>query len=245
MIWGSAVSVPAVSGGMLLLLSVLMMVVGYRLAKRERAPRWLLWMTGLGAALLPIAVVQAATFTVPFIFSNGTTADATQVNQNFAPIATAIDKLTKPVAVITECQYQTRDSLAQRNCAFGQGGAAVTNGSDSALVAPLQVPSGALITSVEVWVADTNASANISVCLWALFDDFGSFDTSIPCAVSSGTPGITKLTLIPSSPPATRQGGGKSYELFVFTRDNAGTVINWPTGFNLAARTAYVHYETP
>lgn len=45
------------------------------------------------AVLLVLSPVAASAVTIPFIFTNGTVADADQVNANFAALATAIDNI--------------------------------------------------------------------------------------------------------------------------------------------------------
>jgi hypothetical protein len=226
---------------MLLLLSVLLLVVGYRMGKRARAPRWLPWMTGLGAALLPTAVVRAATFTVPFVFSNGTVADATQMNQNMSTIAAEIDRLRKPVAVVTECEFRPRVGTAGYTCGFGQGGAFITDSSNGGLVGPVHVPQGATITSIDVFVNDTSATLDLHICPLAADDLLPGFNTSA-CVATSGMPGLSKLTLTPN----VIQGNGSGWELFAFVQDASNTTVGWPsTGTDLTVRNACVHYEVP
>jgi hypothetical protein len=241
MIWGRAsASVPALSGVALLLLSLLLLVIGYRLGKRQRAPRWLPWITGIGAALLPAAVVRATTFTVPFVFSNGTVADATQVNSNMSTIAAEIDRLRKQTAVVTECEFRPPSGTVGWSCGSGQGGAFITDGNAGGVTGPVHVPAGATITGVDVWVNDSSSTADLRVCLQAPFDSFGSYDLSVPCVTTSGTPGIVKLTIATS----VLHGSGESFELFMFSVNSMGTTVAWPS-FNHTVRTAYVHYEVP
>jgi len=240
MIWGTT-AVPALSSLALLLLSVLLLVIGYRMGKRQRAPRWLPWLTAIGAALLPVAVVRATTFTVPFTFANGTVADATQVNANMTTIATEIDRLRKQVSVVTECEFRPRIDPTGYNCFLGQSGANITDGSAGGLVGPVHVPQAATITSVEIWVNDTSSTADISLCLRGPFDSFGSNDLSIPCVRTTGSPGIVKLTI----PTSTVNGLGTSYELLALAVDGSGNGVGWPASAALTVRVAYVHYEVP
>jgi hypothetical protein len=242
MIWGRAsAAVPALSGGMLLLLSMSLMVLGYKLSRRERPPRWVPWMTGLGAALLPVALVRASTFTVPVAFTNGTVADANQVNQNFTAVAAEVDTLRKQTSVITESEYRPRDFTAQVSFGFNNGGAVLVGGTDNALIAPIHVPSGATITGVDVWVTDANSTGNLRACLFAMSDQ-SAYD-SFACVVSSGTPGPVKLSITPFSPSI--QGGTHAFQLGLFSITNAGAVMTWPTDNTLLARNAYVRYEVP
>jgi hypothetical protein len=240
MIWGGQQAVPALSGGMLLLLSLLLLVVGYRMGKRARAPRWLPWLTGLGAALLPTAVVRAATFTVPVVFSNGTIADAKQVNQDMSAIAAEIDSLRKPTAVVTECEFRPRIGTAGYVCGMGPGGAVITDGNNGGMVGPLHVPQGATITGVDIFVTDTSPTVDLQICMWAPLDSFGSYDMSVPCVTTSGAPGTTKLTIASTAV----QGNGEGFELIVSSRDAGNNPVAWPAN-NMAIRTAYVHYEVP
>jgi len=219
----------------------LLLVIGYRLGKRQRAPRWLPWITGIGAALLPAAVVRATTFTVPFVFSNGTVADATQVNANMSTIAAEIDRLRKQTAVITECEFGPSFGNVGWTCGSGPGGAYITDGTAGGLTSPVHVPAGATITGVDVWVNDS-AAAEMKVCLYGLFDSFGSYDLSIPCVQTSGTPGIVKLTI----PANVVHGSGTSYELFMTAVNPMGTTVGWPTlAGSFTVRSAYAHYEMP
>jgi hypothetical protein len=242
LIWGGEQhAVPAMSSWTLALLSLALLALGYRMGKRRRAPLWLPWATGVVAALLPVAIVRASTFTVPVPFSNGTVADATQVNQDLNAIAAEVDSLRKQTASISECEFVPRDSAAERQCGLGQGGASIVDGSLGVLIAPLHVPAGATITSVDVYVNDTNASANLGVCTWGLNDTGSTYDQTVPCATSTGAPGVTKLTVTTNRV----QGTAKNFELFVFAQDNVANLIGWPAGSTLSVRSAYAHYESP
>jgi hypothetical protein len=80
MVWGQAAAVPALSFWLALLLGVALAVVG---AKRMRgAPPRKVWIVGLLALLVPVSA-----WALPYTFTNGTVADATQVNANFAALA--------------------------------------------------------------------------------------------------------------------------------------------------------------
>jgi hypothetical protein len=242
MVWGGVHTVPALSTGMLIALAVLLLVIGYRMGRQRRAPRWLALVVGVGAALLPVAVVQATTFTVPFTFTNGSIADANQVNQNFSTVATEIDRLRKQTAVLGDCAFHPRISSVQWQCALGQGGASITNGGDITLSGPVDVPQGATITSIDAWVADTSATVDVQLCMRGVVDNQGFFDGGPACVSTSGTPGFTKLTLNAN----VLQGNGEAWELFFFTTDSTtGAFVNWPAGATITVRTAYIHYETP
>lgn len=80
MIWGQIVSVPALGFWGLLALGALLGIVGVRCLRGAR-PRTLGAMALALAILIPISVRA-----VPFTFTNGTLADANQVNANFAAV---------------------------------------------------------------------------------------------------------------------------------------------------------------
>jgi hypothetical protein len=246
MIWGKQASaaVPALPGGMLLLLAGLLLWVGYRMGRRQHAPRLMAVAIGFGLALVPIAIVHAtSTFGVPFSFTNGTVADATQVNQNFSALTAEINALRNQTSVLTDCDFGSRAGTLV-DCALGNGGASIVAPGDNALVSAVRVPQGATITSADVWVGDTNTSTNLRVCLWGMFDSSGGFDQSIPCAFSSGSGGIQKLTITPSG--GVVQGNNLSYEIVVFPSDSSGNIVSvWPTDVSLTVRSAYLHYQLP
>src|SRR5215831_994512 len=82
MLWGTAPSVPAVGVWLLLLLAAGLILFGVRrLGGRPRT-------MGLAALLLALAIpLTARALTLPFSFTNGTIADANQVNANFNALA--------------------------------------------------------------------------------------------------------------------------------------------------------------
>jgi hypothetical protein len=234
-------------GGMLLLLAGLLLFVGYRMGRRQRAPRWLACAIGLAVALVPIAVVRATTtFGVPFTFTNGTVADATQVNQNFSAVTTEINNLRNQTAVLVESDFRPRTSSEPVSFDLGNGGAFIsgTPNGDGTLTGAVRVPQGAVITSIDVWVTDLNSSVNVQACLWGLFDASGGYDESTPCATTTGAPGIIKTTVVPLSGGVV-QGTGLNYEVLVFSVDGSGTHIPWPTDGTITVRSAYVHYQVP
>jgi hypothetical protein len=82
LIWGHAASVPAVPLWGILLLFVALTIVGLRFVRAR--PRTI----GLAALALAFAIpLTARALSLPFTFTNGTVADATQVNADFAAIA--------------------------------------------------------------------------------------------------------------------------------------------------------------
>jgi hypothetical protein len=82
MLWGQtgSVPVPAVSFWMAVLLGLALAAVGVRRMRGSR-PRNV-WMVGVIAMLVPVTA-----WAIPFTFTNGTVADANQVNANFAALA--------------------------------------------------------------------------------------------------------------------------------------------------------------
>jgi hypothetical protein len=248
MTWGTQTiaAVPALPGGMLLLLGALLLLVGYRMGRRQRAPRWMALVVGLGVALVPLAIVHAtSTFGVPFTFTNGTVADASQMNQNFTAVANEINNLRNQTSVVTECEFRARTSTQAVHCGTGGGGAYLSAaGIDGTLVAAVHVPSGAIITSADVWVGDTNPSTDIQVCMTGLNDNFGAFDSiTFSCASTTGSPGIVKLTI--TTNVTVVQGNNKSFELNIFSNDTSGFGTSWPTDGSITVRSAYVHYQLP
>jgi len=82
MIWGSASAVPGLGFGATHLLGALLALVAVRFLPRMRP-----WPTALVVVVLALLVPLAAR-AVPFTFTNGTVADANQVNVNFAAVST-------------------------------------------------------------------------------------------------------------------------------------------------------------
>jgi hypothetical protein len=249
LIWGrnASAAVPALPGGALLLLAGLLLFVGYRIGRRRRAPRWMAAGIGIAVALLPIVVAHAtSTFGVPFTFTNGTVADATQVNQNFSAVATEINNLRNQTSVLTECDFRPYDSTIRSICGSGPGGAFIASGAFPAyLLASVRVPMGATISSADVWVGDINSSTNIKVCLEFLGDSLNTYDNSIPCASTSGAPGNVMLTITPPTPNFALQGSNGTFEFMIFATDNSGTNVSWPNDGTINVRSAYVHYQIP
>jgi hypothetical protein len=248
MIWGKQTTavVPGLPGAMLPLLAGLLLLVGYWMGRRQRAPRWMALGIGLVVALLPVAIVHAtSTFAVPNFFTNGTVADAAQVNANFIGVANEINALRNQTSVITDCDFRPRVSTQPVQCGAGNGGAAyIAGSSDNTLLAAARVPSGATITGADVWVTDTSSSTNLKVCLYSVTDGCCGYDpNAFTCAITNGTPGYVELTLAPTGTEI--QGDGVSFELNITSVDSSGSRANWPTDLSLAVRSAYVHYQLP
>jgi hypothetical protein len=239
MLWGTRASVPAMSMGSLVLLSVLLLAIGYWMGKRSRVPRWLPWVSGIAAALLPLAAARAANLVLPFTFTNGTVADANQVNQNFASVATQTDHLRQQVEVVNECAFQPREGADQRQCGFGNGGAFITTPSSSGgMVAPLYIPSGATITNIQAFVSDSSAAASLQICLLGITDS--SAYVLGGCLATTGSAGNTQINFNVN----VVQGNGVSYELRALSVDGTGTSIVWPSS-SIQVRSVYVRYEVP
>jgi hypothetical protein len=83
--WGSPVPIPLMSPGGLVLLVAIMLAIGV-LVKRGRGPRWATWTLSAVLLLIPIAA-YAGSISIPNTFTNGTTADADEVNENFDALA--------------------------------------------------------------------------------------------------------------------------------------------------------------
>ena len=83
MIWGGGgVQVPLLGPGGLVLM--VLAIVGAAIALRRRRPGWI--AACLAVALLPLAP-RASTIGVPYVFTNGTIANANDVNANFGTLA--------------------------------------------------------------------------------------------------------------------------------------------------------------
>jgi hypothetical protein len=253
MIWGRAsTAVPALPTGMLLLLGGLLLYVGYRMGRQKRASRLLAGMIGLGIALLPVAIVRATTvFGVLWTFTDGTVAEATQVNQNFQAVANEINNLRNQTAILTDCDFRPRVSASSTECGLSNGGTTIiTPGADGALIGAVRVPQNATITSVDVWVTDNSAAANLQACLAGMADAFGSYDFATPCVTTSGSAGIQKVTITALNGGVVQGGvqadqATETFEIFIFSNDNSGNSVSWPADFSLYVRSAYVHYQLP
>jgi len=79
-IWGSSTAVPASGFWSVLLLGIALGAVGVKVLKATRARTLAIFCAAL-AVLAPFSAKA-----LPFVFSNGTVADATQVNANFAAL---------------------------------------------------------------------------------------------------------------------------------------------------------------
>jgi hypothetical protein len=238
MVWGHLVSTPAMPGLFTLLLGVLLGLYGRRaLALGGRHRR-----SGIVAlGLLVLLASRVAYATVPFTFTNGTVADANQVNQNFAAHDTSINTLTSKVNAgavdIDESLFRARSGSAQVNFGFGNGGAAIVSGTDFELVAPVPIPDGAHLTSVTILVNDLDATNNIRACIQGieLTGGYGNFG----CVTTSGAAGIQTVTFTPT---ATPQGNGLFLQLVLTSIDGSGNFVAW-SGAVLFAGGARFNYS--
>jgi hypothetical protein len=90
MIWGGVAAVPAINSMALLALGAALGLIGRFMIKKGGFARL---SALLGLALLVISVpLTVRALSLPHIFSNGTVADAGQVNANFSSLAVAIDQ---------------------------------------------------------------------------------------------------------------------------------------------------------
>jgi hypothetical protein len=95
MIWGGTTAVPALSTWAAIVLGALLLAFGVR---RLRGPR----PRVVGALALALAVlVPLSARALPFVFANGTVADATQVNANFAALAGIAPTATSALVDLT------------------------------------------------------------------------------------------------------------------------------------------------
>src|SRR5262249_23524438 len=85
MVWGGATAVPGLGPWTAMLLGCLLGVVGVLALRSARK-------LGLVVTLLVLFVPIAALASVPFIFVNGTVADANQINRNFASLIPVVGK---------------------------------------------------------------------------------------------------------------------------------------------------------
>ena len=88
MIWGQAALVPATGRAGTLLLGLLLGAISLHLIRSGRHRRWGVGLVAFALVLIPLS---AGALALPFTFSNGTVADANQVNSNFDTVKTAIE----------------------------------------------------------------------------------------------------------------------------------------------------------
>jgi hypothetical protein len=246
MIWTAGKSVPAAPLWALVAFAVVLLIIGYRVGRRQRMSRGLAVTLAIIVALVPVAVVRAMPFTVPFSFVNGTVADANQLNANFTAVDSKIDSLRNQVAIIDGCEFRPRRSDVAWKCdnsqVFGSVdvGAGIGGGGDAFdnyLVAPVHVPKGATISRIDVHVYNQFATTTMTACLHArLNDSFTNVNATVSCVSSLGnaSSGFQTLTLTPSV--VQGDAAGTTYQILV-TSDAWATIGG--------VRVANVTYELP
>jgi hypothetical protein len=178
MIWGRASqAVPLLGPLGLLLLAMLLMLSGAILLRDPAARRRM----GKAMALL-VLLVPLSAFAVPFTFTNGTVADATQVNQNFTSLESRIAALE-----------------AKRTLAFAHVNANGSIDNDSGNITVSRIGAGTYCAAVSaatprVAVATLDSLANVG----------GSVQTGVFAA--SGCPAGAQQLLIITRPHG--QDGG-------------------------------------
>lgn len=247
MIWGSSAPVPSLPLLGLLLLAVTLAGLGmWRLRSRRGQP----WLGALWA--LPVLVFLAGglawaqVISVPFTFTNGTRADALQVNQNFQSLLTAANSdrtlIKSGRAVVMESEFRANRPTAQVLFGLNGGGAFITNGATepfiSSLVAPTHAPAGARLTRVDIFVTDLDPTLNISACIFS-YDNVtpGAYGV-LGCTTTSGTPGASTISL---DLTGTAAQSDRFYELRL-SAVNGSTGAAWP-GNTLLGRGAVVTYQ--
>jgi hypothetical protein len=154
--------------------------------------------------------------------------------------------------VIGESMFRPRDSTEPYQFGFGPGGALLTSGGFSGLMAPLaNVPVGATVTGVALTVSDTNSAINLRALLGLhFFADGASFFEGE--TTTDGAPGVATLAL--SFAPFVYQAN-VSLALRVFpVLQLDGELSPWPSGgacpsdgcaFSLTVNGAVVTYTLP
>jgi len=87
MVWGGAAAVPLLGPYGFVAMGICFLVGAWIVHNRHRT-HWLAMMT---ATVLAIGPLVALAVTLPHTFSNGTVADADEVNANFSALATEVD----------------------------------------------------------------------------------------------------------------------------------------------------------
>jgi hypothetical protein len=150
MIWGGVATVPAVGFWGAVALGALLGSLGVR--RLRGRPR----MVGAGALLLALLLPISAR-AVPFTFTNGTIADATQVNANFAAL-----QGIGPTASSTLV-----DLVENSNCASGASGGLqldnVVDSTGSRHGFALSTGQTLVLTSVDLWVGGGGGLAGHTV----------------------------------------------------------------------------------
>jgi hypothetical protein len=191
MIWGQAAAVPAVSFWGLIVVGA---VLGAWGVKRLRGPRpRLLGTIALGLVLLLPISARA----LPFTFTNGTVADATQVNANFAALAAGQGLAPSATANLVDLQQSGA-------CPVAPGvGLNIAVGSDG-LGRPFSIQAGQtlVVTSLSVTFRLGASSANqgIAVAFLRLLPSGGSQIEGTNITLDGGGAGSATINLGNGSP---------------------------------------------
>jgi hypothetical protein len=186
MIWGTAPPVPAMGTLSLVLLGGLLALVARHAIRRGASARG----TALLAAVATVGVAWSALAQsggmLPFTFSNGTVADATQVNANFTFLGNAVNALE--TQGLPRTRYLAIPALAFTPSTVGQTGYELDNrvilrkvpgaAGSVLLLAPVYLPDGAVITQLTAYVQDANTTAGENIQVSLLLSPPGSFSPS-------------------------------------------------------------------
>ena len=115
MLWGGSSQVPLMSPlGVAVL--VILLVAGGVVMQRRHAPRWAIW--ALGAALVIPLAAYAGTTALPNTFTNGTVADANEVNANFDALVAELNSQNARIAAL-EALHSPPSACASAPCFSG------------------------------------------------------------------------------------------------------------------------------
>jgi hypothetical protein len=107
--WGGAAQVPMLPFTKVLIIAVLLGVMAGVMLRGRQLPRWVTYSLGLALLLLP-----ATAFGVPHVFTNGTVANAQEVNVNFATLENSVNQVaTRPLNCQTYGGTSGPSSVAQ------------------------------------------------------------------------------------------------------------------------------------
>jgi hypothetical protein len=122
MIWGGSLPLPLLSPLGFLVLAVLVIVSGV-VVQRRHSPQWTMWTLGAAIVVIPLAA-YAGTIATPNTFTNGTVADAGEVNANFSAVETAVNDND---ARITTAQGTADTAVTNAATAQGTANAAIAS----------------------------------------------------------------------------------------------------------------------
>jgi hypothetical protein len=137
---------------------------------------------------------------------------------------------------IGETAWRSRTG-ASVSMGLGNGGAVVATGDQFGLMAEVQVPQGATITNVTVYVTDNETAVNLSAVLFSTNPSIGGLQQLSISALSSGASGGIQALAIPPTVPVT-VGANTVYRIDVVPSGG-----NWAP--NLRVRGATLTYTLP